>query len=243
MPVTDILIILFGLALLSLAIVSVVNQRERRRRAIALHLNTMRRRAQRLEELAIEVDQLLESRTIPRLINDQILRLVEQMRQASPDAVYLDALQQTAQARADALADEGMPVVLDRLKESDLQIARAKNNLEDTAATLNGLRNRNVIDVEEMSEFARQLKWASLMVEALSLIGQGHKALRRSDIMSAHAFYKKAQHALMKSTHSDPRRHRMIKELSEILTGKRSAMSEDLMPESHLNPRPAPENL
>ena len=239
MQLTDILVILCVLTLLSLGVVRLVNERERRRSLLKQRMNILRRRAQRLEELTIEVDQLLESRTIARLLNDEILRLVDRMSEFAPDAAYLEALQRSAHARSDTLADEGMPVVLDRLKESDLQIARARKNLSDTTAALRGLQSRNVIGVEELSEFRQQLGWAALMVEALSLIGQGHKAHRRNNIMAAHAFYKKAQQSLMKSAHSDPRRQRMIRELSEILSGKRYALSEDLMPETHLNPLPA----
>ena len=74
------------------------------------------------------------------------------------------------------------------------------------------------------------------MVGAISHIGQGHKAAIRGDMLSAHAFYKKAQQLLIQSPHPEPRRRRMIKELGEILSNKRKSLSLDLMPEDFYNP-------
>ena len=111
--------------------------------------------------------------------------------------------------------------------------------LEEAATILRRQQATGKFSFEEMNAFLSELSWAHLMVDAISHVGQGHKALRRHDVLSAHAFYKKSQQLLMHSAHPDKRRHRFIKELSEMLANKRTAVSEDIMPETHLNPEPA----
>lgn len=239
MSIFDILIILITLAVFSLIVVSIANERERRRKQRSMQVNALKRRLQTLEEVTIEVDGLLESRAIPRVLNEEVINLVEDMRALTPDAVFLDALLQTAEARAEVLSDESLPSHIDRVRNSDLQIAKAKKQLEETASALRSLRSNNRISVEELNDFLSQLTWATLMVDVLSLVSQAQQASGRSDVLSSHAFYKKAQHTLMKSGHPDPRRHRIIKEITEILSNRRDHLSNDLMPEAQLQPKKA----
>lgn len=235
------LILFVALAAFSLIAVSWVNNRETQRKVLSKKLKELRQHILKTEELILEVDQMVESRTISKLMNDEIIEMILAMKNANPESGYLDASHQTAIARADALNDESIPVVLDRLKESDAQIAKGQKTLEDAAVILRRQQASGKLSFEEMNAFLSELSWGHLMVEVLTHVGQGHKAQRRHDVLSAHAFYKKAQQLLMHSSHPDKRRHRFIKELSEMLANKRVAVSEDIMPENHLNPEPQPE--
>lgn len=233
----DILIILAAVTAFSLIIVSLSNQRAKKRRAQQLRLNALKRRILHLETLVIEIDPLLESHLIPRLLNDEILSIVAHVRAIDAGTTQFDSIYQTAFTRADALLEEGLSAQLDRLKESDVKIAKSLKHLQETAIAIRQLKAANKISLEEMREFLNELGWAQLMINVISYVGQGHKAVRRKDLLSAHAFYKKAQLFLMKSNHPDPRKRRFIKEIAELMSGKRAAISEDLMPESHLNPQ------
>lgn len=79
-----------------------------------------------------------------------------------------------------------------------------------------------------MEVYLTELRWAHLMVAVMSYIGQGDKSMAISDRFSAQAFYRKAQQLLMESLQQDPRRLRLIKELSEMIDGSRSSLSRDL---------------
>ena len=236
MNTPGILLLFCVLAIGSLVFVSLFNRREQRQRLNNKRLKQLRRRAQLLEELVVEVDQLLESRAIPRLINDELLELVLHMKDISPDAAYLEASYQGALNRGESLLDEAAAPPPNRLKESDMHIAKAKRSLEEAAVIVRRQQGRGKITPEEMTAFIEELSWAHLMVETISYIGQGHRKIQRKDFLSAHTFYKKAQQLLLQSNHGDSRRHRYIKELAEMLQNRRPSISADLMPESHLNP-------
>ena len=238
MSTPGILFLFCILAIGSLVFVSLFNQRERRQRLNNKRLKQLRRRAQLLEELVVEVDQLLESRAIPRLINDELLELTLHMKDISPDATYLEATYQAALTRGEALLDEATAPPPNRLRDSDMQIAKAKQSLEEAAAIVRRQQGRGKITPEELTAFIDELSWAHLMVEVISYIGQGHRKIQRKDFLSAHTFYKKAQQLLLQSNHADSRRHRYIKELAEMLHNKRASISTDIMPEAHLNPTP-----
>ena len=64
----------------------------------------------------------------------------------------------------------------------------------------------------------------------------GHKAYGRQDVLTANAFYKKAQTELMRSGHPDERRHKMIKQMADVLFGRRRSLDKELMPEDEFNP-------
>ncbi len=233
------LILFCALAITSLIAVSWVNEREKRQRILSKKLKQMRQQVGSTEELIIEIEQMVESRAIAKLLNDEIIDMIQAMKAANPESGYLDASQQTAIARTETLNDESIPIALDRVKDSDAQIARAQKTLEEAAAILRRQQAGGKLSFEEMNAFLSELSWSHLMVEVVTHVGQGHKAQRRQDVLSSHAFYKKAQQLLMKSNHPDKRRHRFIKELSEMLANKRTAISVDIMPETHLNPEPS----
>ncbi len=233
------LILFCALAITSLIAVSWVNEREKRQRILTKKLKQMRHQVGTTEELIIEIEQMVESRAIAKLLNDEIIDMIQAMKAANPESGYLEASYQTAIARTETLNDESVPIALDRIKDSDAQIARAQKTLEEAAVILRRQQASGKLSFEEMNAFLSELSWGHLMIEVVTHVGQGHKAQRRQDVLSSHAFYKKAQQLLMKSNHPDKRRHRFIKELSEILANKRTAISVDIMPETHLNPDPS----
>src|SRR5690606_2128914 len=92
----------------------------------------------------------------------------------------------------------------------------------------------------EADLYIRELAWAHLMVDVVSLVAQGHKAVNRDDPMAAYGYYRRAQNMMMTSPLPDDRRHRVIREIGEILEGKRLALEADMMPEVEYNPTNKP---
>lgn len=235
------LIILCAIAIASLVMVSVINQRELKAKHIRQKLKQLKFKVEDLEELVINLDQLVETRTIPKVLNDEIVDIVGAMLEQDKSAHYLEATLTNARNRAEELEENGGHRDICRLKDSDAQIARAQHCLSEAGRLLRAQHASGRITLAEMETFISELSWSHLMVDVVSHIGQGHKATNRGEILTAHAFYKKAQHSLIQSPHPDPRRHRMIKELGEILQSKRRALNLDLMPESFYNPEEGPE--
>ncbi|WP_439134162.1 hypothetical protein [Pseudomaricurvus sp.] len=233
------LVIFCALAVGSLVVVSIVNERENRQRILKQKLRQMRFQVQDMEELVLEVNQLTEKPMIAKLLNDEILERVLAMKEANPDAGHLQASHQTALARLQEFENPSTlsdRPPIDRLRNSDAQIARSQRALEEAGIIIKRQQNRGKITLEDMNLLLLELNWAHLMIGVISHVGQGHKAIRRRDLLSAHAFYKKAQQLLIQSSHPDTRRHEFIKEVSEMLNNNRSAISPRLMPETHLNP-------
>lgn len=235
------LIILCAIAATSLIIVSVINNREVKTRLVQQKLKQLKMRAEELEELVINLDQLVESRAIAKLINDEVIDLVSAMLELDSSARYLEASLINARKRAVDLSSEREEHSIVRLKESDSQIARAKHMLNEAGVVLRKQHSKGRLTLSELETFISELAWAQLMVDVISHIGQGHKASIRRDVLTAHAFYKKAKHILAHSPHPDPRRHQMIKELNEILANQRRALSLSLMPENYYNPGEKPD--
>ena len=227
----SILIILCSIALSSLVAVSLINQRETKARMVRNKVRSLKGRLEEMESLVAKLDQVLDSRAITKLINDEIIDLANGMINLDADATYLQASLTNAQQRALDLNDEGAPREIRRLFDSDAQIARYQHVLKEAGIILRRLYARDSIDLAELETFINELAWCHLMVETVSVIGQGHKALKRSEIITAHSFYKRARQTLIQSSHNDPRRHRFIKEIGEVLRNKRKAISEDLMHE------------
>lgn len=230
------LILFIVLAIGSLGVVSYINEKERRQKLVRHKLNRVKLRANELEELVVELDQIVETRAIPRLINEEIIEMLASVKDGNEHAMFLQANYQTAIARHDVLSDETKDKAYDRLMESDKQIAQAQNHLQEAAKIIRKQQGNGKLSLEEMNTFIEELAWSHLTIEAVTYIGQGHKAINRNDVLSAHAFYKKAQQLLANSAHTNPQRHRMIKELSEIMSGRRKIISEEMMPETQYNP-------
>jgi len=224
----------------SLITVSVINTKEKQKRFLRHRLAQMKQQVEELEELVIEVDQLVVSRSIAQSINDEIIEMLEAMIELDHSATYLEASLSSAKDRATHLFDETAERHIDRLKESDAQIAKSQKHLESAAKIVRQQQAKGRIGLQEMNTLIEELSWTHLMIDTVSYTGQGHKAINRHDPLTGHAFYKKAQQVLMQSANPDKRRHKLIRELSEILAGQRKSLSSDIMWENHYNPRSEP---
>lgn len=223
-------------AVFALMVVSVANQREQRIRMVRQKMFQLKQRLEFLEELVIEIVMLVESKAIAKQINDEIIDLLNAMLKLDPSALYLGASMSNAEKRSEDLSDESTHYPIDRMKESDAKIARAQFQLNEAGKILRKQQIDGKLTLEEYNLFIHQLSWAHLMTDVISHVGQGHRAYNRGDILTAHAFYKKAQQLLIQSSHTDSRRHPMIKELTEIMSGSRRSLSAALMPEQSQNP-------
>ncbi len=230
------LIILCTFILIALLLVSVANQRQSRARHVRLKLRQLKKKAERLENTVLGLETLIESSEVAKLVNDEIIEMTQAMLKLDPSATYLEVSLLSAKKRSGELANNDHPHNLNRLRESDSQIAGAQQILTEAGGVLRHLLAQHKLTQAELEIFINQLTWAHLQISTISFISQGHKAVSRNDIASAGAYYKRAQQGLMQSNHNDPRRNRMIKELTEIFAGQRLALSLDLMPESEHNP-------
>lgn len=217
-----------------------MNYREGQAREINKELEKRKAVYTYLEDLSVEVDQLVETRGIARAINGEVIRILEEMRSFDEKALHIQTAMAAAIARSDHLSDEMNMNVLDRMKDSDSQIARARAVLKKTMQELSKLSGEGHLDSSEARLFATHIKWADLMVQVISYVGQGHQSIKNRDPAKARAFYKKSQHMLLESSLKDSRRQRWIREISDVLNGSRTNISTELMPETQYNP-PEPE--
>lgn len=229
------LIVFCAIAILSLVVVSLANQQEERQRSRRNRLNRLKMRVDELENLLLNVGQLLESQDILIQINEEISDMYRAMIDLDPNLPYLETGLHVAEQRGHQLmqSNPGQPR---RLLESDAKIALAQKHLAEAARVIRHRHSHAKISLEELQLFMKELSFQHLMVDVISMVGQGHKATNKGNLLSAQAFYKKARQMLMLSTHSDPRRPRFIKELAGILDGQTKSISSDLMPETYLNP-------
>lgn len=229
------LILLCVIAVIALVTVSVANHRETRRKLIKLKLKKMKVRLDELEEVLTELELMLESRAIPRFVNQHIIRHIESMLQLDKEAVYLNAALENAEKRAVFLADESSTKAINRMRSSDAKIAKAKHALEEAGKILHALYARGSLDKAEQETFTHELSWAYLMVDIVSLISEGHKAASVNATRS-HAFYNSAKNILVASKNVDPRKNVLIRQVTDIMLKRRSSLSTDLMPETEFNP-------
>lgn len=243
MSVQGVLLLCSLLMIASLLIVSYVNRQHTRKRVVTHKIWELRRRINELEEVGAAIEPLVESPIIPKTINDEIIDLINTAKNLDPTIMYLESSLMTAQALSTAYLEQTSPTVLNRIQPSDAAIARAQQYLQEAGRLVRAQQNAGRISITEMDQFIAELGWAHLMVEVLSHIAQGHKAISRSDVLSAYGYYRNAINKLMTSAVIDERKHRFIREVSEILQNKRKAISLDLMPESSFNPSGSTPNL
>ncbi|MDN3639562.1 hypothetical protein QWY82_12215 [Simiduia curdlanivorans] len=229
------LIIFCTIAVLSLLVVSIANQREERQRSRRIRMHKLKLRVDELEALLLNLVNLQENQDVLIQINDEIIDMYRAMMQLDSSQTYLEAGLKNAEQRNASLS-EPLANPPKRLLESDAKIALAQRHLTEAAKVIRHRQAHAKISMEEMQIYVKELSYQHLMVDVISMIGQGHKATNKSNPLSAQAFYKKARQMLIQSTHSDPRRHQLIKEVAELLDGKRKSISPSLMPETFLNP-------
>ena len=231
---------LLAVAIFALAGVSFANHLHTQQQLRRQRSQQLRRRVTELEEIALTVEPLVESLAIAKLINEENLAVTRAALQLDPASQGLNAHLDRAETLAQDFADEGRPRKIDRLLESDAAIARAKYYISEAIHILRRQQAKGRLEVDELEILVSELAWAHLMVQVVSMVAQGHKAIQRGNLLSSSAFYRKAQQKLIDTLHSDRRRHKMIRQLGEILDGERRVLDEDLMPETRFNPSSAP---
>lgn len=234
-------IVFLVLIVFSLVAVSFANRIQTRNRLIRQRVQLMRLRIDELEEICAGVEPLLESPFIPKLINEEILDLIHSVKQLDANAAFVEVKLEHAKALASKLDAEQRTQPLYRIMPSDAAIAKHKHYLTEAGRVVRRHQAIGRLQSDEMESYIRELSWAYLMVDVISHITQGHKAVNRDDPIVAYGYYRRAQNVLMGTQSPDDRRHRMIRELGEVLNGKRLAVSTDLMPETEFNPQTKPD--
>ncbi|GAB1257004.1 hypothetical protein NBRC116494_15060 [Aurantivibrio plasticivorans] len=226
------LILLSAIGIAALFLVSLVNRRQAKARQARQRVKMLKFRFDSLDELASVIDSLVDNRAISRRIYDEALKMLDAMQRLDPTASHIQASVAHAQRRAVELADNASSRVINRLRESDGQIAKAQQSLAEAGRILKQQFNRGDIAETEYDNYIAELRWLHLFVEVISLTGRGMISMQRDDVMGAFSFYKRAQACLLQSENRDERRTRLIKELNEMIGKKRSSLSPDLMPEA-----------
>lgn len=228
------------LIVFSLVVVSFANRIQTRNRLMRHKVHQLRLRIDELEEICAGVEPLLESVFIPRLINEEILDLIRSVKQLDANARFVDIKLEHAQSLAQSLDAGQRTQPFYRAQPSDAAIAKHKHYLTEAARVVRRHQTLGRLQTAEMDAYIRELAWAHLMVDVISYMQQGHKAVTREDPVVAYGYYRRAQNLLMGTQLGDDRRHRLIREIGEILAGKRLALGTDLMPESDFNPTTKP---
>lgn len=223
------IVILVFLMLVTLSGVSVLNRMQQRHRQRRLQQRRLRVQAEELTEIVTCLEQTLPNRTITKHINDMIVVLQQQMLALEEkNHEHLEAAILKSERYSDELLNPKNRQSINYQRDSDAQIAKTQLYVNEAMHLVTQLAAQGTINEVELEAYLEELRWAYLMVSVMSYIGQGDKSMAISDRFSAQAFYRKAQQLLMESMHQDPRRLKMIKELSEMVDGDRVGLSRDL---------------
>lgn len=232
------LIFFIIIATTAMSIVAYANYKTQQAKKIRLQLQRLKFKTEELENVALSLDSICENRHIAKLVNDEVVDRYEYMLELDPKATFLKPGYNNAKMRQEELSRESSTRKVTSLCESDSQIARYHAYLNEGVNVIRKQHSKNRISTTEMGALIDQLRWSSLMIDVISNIAQGHKAYVNQDILSANSFYKIAQSELMRSSHPDPRRQEMIRQLADVLFGRRRALDTNLMPDDQYNPPP-----
>lgn len=223
------IVILVLLMLVTLSGVSILNRMQQRQRQRRAQQRSLRVQAEELADIVACLEQTLPNRTITRHINDMIIVLQQQMLALEEkNHVHLEAAILKSELHSKELLNPENRQSINYQRDSDAQIAKTQLYLNEAMQLVMQLAAQGTINEVELEAYLVELHWAYLMVSVMSYVGQGDKSMAISDRFSAQAFYRKAQQLLMESMHQDPRRLKMIKELSEMIDGDRVGLSRDL---------------
>ena len=223
------IVILVFLMLITLSAVSVIDRMQQRQRRRRLQQRRLRTQAEELIEIVSCLEQTLPNRTITKHINDMVIDLQQQMLALEDkNAEHIEAAIHKSELYSEELLNVNNRHSITYQQESDAQITKTQLHLNTSMHLIMQLAAQGTITEVELDAYLVELRWAYLMVSVMSYIGQGDKSMAISDRFSAQAFYRKAQHLLMESMHQDPRRMKMIKELSEMVDGDRTSLSREL---------------
>lgn len=230
------LILLIAIAAVSMGVVAYSNYLVEKAKKTTFALEKMKIRVEELEDVVLVLDTICEKRIIPKLVNDEILEQYDRMIEIAPKEGYLKAGLSNAQMRSNDLSDESSHRQVSRICKSDAQMARYQAYLGEALNILRKQHADSKIANKELQVLAMDIEWLQLQIKVISNIVQGHKAYAKKGVMSANPFYKKAQSELLRSSHPDERRHKMITQIADMLFGRRKSLDVELMPESEFNP-------
>ncbi|HSC67976.1 MAG TPA: hypothetical protein VLC79_09810 [Cellvibrio sp.] len=223
------IVILVFLMLITLFAVSAISRIQLRQRERRLQQRRLRIQVDELIELVTCLEQTLPNRTITKHINDMVISLQQQMLTLDDrHAEQIEAAIRKSETYSEELLNLKNRHNISYQCDSDAQIAKTQLHLNTAMHLITHLAAQGTINEVELDTYLNELRWAYLMVSVMSYIGQGDKSMTISDRLSAQAFYRKAQQLLMESMHPDPRRLKMIKEISEMVDGNRVSLSRDL---------------
>lgn len=230
-------ILLIAITSLSLFVVSTVNKRQLRAQLISQKLTQMKRRVTELEELSATLEPLVENNEFSKLINDEVIDITQVMVKLSPKDTLLNVSLEEAEKRSQDLLDPNAKAELFRLMESDAAVARAEYAITEAARVIRKRQSADKIPEGKMEQLIVGLNWSNFMVKVVTNVGQGHQAANNGNTLRASAYYRKAMELISQSHQRDERMSQLTKEMGEILSGKRTALSLELMPESLYNPQ------
>jgi len=234
---TALSVLIFSICLVigSLVVIGLANRKEANARFLRKKLNQLKQWVESLEDVVLELDEIYQQREVVKIINEEIIERYEAMIELDPMASYLTAGLNNAKGRREEFSS-GDKRRVSRMCDSDVQIARRQACVSEAGRILRRRHSTGMLSAVELKEYLLDLSWLHLQLDVISSVIQGHKALHRADNLTATAFYKKAQIALVKSSHPSELRQRFLREIGAILHGSRVAISEDLMPETEFNP-------
>jgi hypothetical protein len=222
------LVILVIFATVALFVVSAINRAQEKEQARRLQQRKLKIQVDALTDIVNCLEQTIPNHLIAKFINDESITLLQQILfLENTPSPHMEARIQHAIARSSELSLGTSSFQPSFQKESDAQITQTQVQLNEAGKVIRHLAALGKISNAELDLFMADLTWAYLMVSVASYVGQGYKFSAMQDRLSAQGFYQKAQNLLMESLNPDPRRLRMIKELSEILDGSRKTMSFD----------------
>lgn len=232
-----VLIVLVALALIALIIVSAINRKQEQEQARRMKQRKLKMQVEAIVDVVNCLEQTLPNHLIAKYINDETITLLQQVLALETGSkTHIENSIRHAMLRSEDLATAKSYASATYQKDSDAQITQTQVHLSEAVKILRHICAQGRLGEIELEAFTSELSWAFLMVSVASFIAQGYKFAALEDRFSAQSYYQKAQGLLMESLHPDPRRVRMIKELSEILEGSRKFISRDLLPE-----RPIPD--
>lgn len=223
------IVILVFLMLVTLLVVSVISRIQQQQRQHRLRQRRLRMQIDEISQVVTCLEHTLPNRVIAKHINDMILGLQQQMlalEDKHPE--HIEAAIRKTELHGEELLNPKNRHNIRYQQESDAQIAKTQSHLNEAMYLVTQLAAQGTINDIQLESYLVELRWAYLMVSVMSFIGQGDKSMALNDRFSAQAFYRKAQQLLIESMHQDPRRLKMIKELSEMVDGARDSLSSEL---------------
>lgn len=231
-----VIIIFIAVVILSLMVVGFVNQQQTRARIVAQKLVLLRRKVSETEEIASVISTLVASTGVLKALYEECIERLNIIEKLDKDNHICAPRILSLEQQVEELDDPGFEQTIYRAQPSDAAIARAQHAIKEAAIILRKRQAADKIDIVEMETLIGELSWTNIAVEAVTHIVEGHKCVNKSNVLKAYAFYKKALEVLMQASINDARKHKMVKQLDEMMANKRKHISTDLMPEDQHNP-------